>query len=440
MGNVYKENIQKFLSDPKKLENLYRQAVRGKEEKSFVEAIESLYKENPDNPLLQSWHYRLAVETIVPVGANAPWLWAVLTGIPLCLIFWWLSDFDKYYVYGVKDMPWLIFIWAPLMAAGIISFLALAGERRCLKVVLIIGGLVLLISYIYFAVAFIPSVAFQDQYIKLGAIHLILAGWAAVGFYALSGQADAESRFAYFVKSLEAGTIAGLFLFTLVIFTTIIFILFKTLGLHLSDSLVRKLFLGGAGFIPTLAVASIYQPLFPMKEQILRNDISKFIALILRLFVLPAILALVVYIGFIPFRFTEPFHNRETLIAYNFMLFAVIALLLGIVPRPGEMLSYKSMGWLRRGAMFLAILAELISLYALSAIIFRTFYDGFTPNRISVIGWNFINIALLGLLLYRQWRGGDESWAMESRRTFAQASWPYIIWSLLLLLSLPWLF
>lgn len=41
---------------------------------------------------------------------------------------------------------------------------------------------------------------------------------------------------------------------------------------------------------------------------------------------------LVVYLGFIPFRFWEPFQNRDVLIIYNAMLFAVIALLVGVTP------------------------------------------------------------------------------------------------------------
>ena len=83
---------------------------------------------------------------------------------------------------------------------------------------------------------------------------------------------------------------------------------------------------------------------------------------------------------------------------------------------------------------------EIISLYALAAILFRTWWDGFTPNRITVIGWNLINIALLGVLLVREWRGGDERWVAAAHRTFAQAMPVYAAWSLLLLVALPLLF
>lgn len=438
MGYDFKQSIRNFLTSPRELENLYRQAIRAKEEKAFSEAIEALYKEMPDNLLIQSWHYRLSVETpSITSRAKTPWLWALLTGISLSLIFIWLSDFERYYVH--EDMPWLTFIWAPLTALGVLAFLTLSGERRYSKLAIIIAGLVFIIFYIYFADELFNSIVFKKQYIILGAIHLILIAWAGVGFYVLSGQGDTESRFTYFIKSLEVGIMAGLFLVTLGIFLFITFTLFTTLGVNLSVFIMRRLFFAGAGFIPALAVASMYQPLLPMKEQIHRSDLNKLIALILRLFVLPVILVLLVYIVLIPFRFKEPFYNRQALIAYNVMLFAVIALLLGIVPRPGEKLSSKLMGWLRRGAILLTILAELISLYAISAIIFRTFLDGFTPNRISVIGWNLINIVLLGLLLYRQLKGGWENWAVESRKTFAQAVWPYLSWSFVLLLFLPWL-
>jgi len=125
------------------------------------------------------------------------------------------------------------------------------------------------------------------------------------------------------------------------------------------------------------------------------------------------------------------------------MLFAVVGLLLWTTPVEEEDLSSRSSrlgSWLRRGHLALALLAEVISLYALAAILFRTWWDGFTPNRLTVVGWNLINIALLGILLVREWKGGDEGWISAAQRTFAQAMPFYALWSLLLLLALPVLF
>jgi len=51
---------------------------------------------------------------------------------------------------------------------------------------------------------------------------------------------------------------------------------------------------------------------------------------------------------------------------------------------------------LRSGIIAVSILATLVSLYALSAIIYRTVTGAITINRLTMIGWNVINIALFG--------------------------------------------
>lgn len=434
----YAERIRRLLNAPEQLEQLYRQALKDGETDAFVSAIHSLYAETPDNLLLAAWHYRLAAEEAPAMRARlrSHWRWAMLLSVPCGLVFWWLSG--DYYVYERGWLPLLLFLWAPISAAFILAFLALAGQRNPRRLAVSLGALALLSAWAYFSIRLCGSRTFKMQYVNLGAIHLILAAWAAVGFYVLGGQPDHESRFAFYVKSLEAVVMGGLFGIVISIFGSISLGLFSTLGFYIPSIVVRLFFAGGAGLVPVLAVAIIYKPLLPMREQNFR--LHALIATLLRIFVPLAIMVLLVYVGLIPFRFTEPFYKREVLVIYNVMLFAVIALLLGATPIHEETLSSNAMRWLRRGEMLLALLAEIVSLYALAAIIFRTWWDGFTPNRVTVIGWNLINLGLLGMLLYRQWKGGEARWLDETHRTFAQAAWPYLVWGLALLLGIPLMF
>jgi uncharacterized membrane protein HdeD (DUF308 family) len=74
--------------------------------------------------------------------------------------------------------------------------------------------------------------------------------------------------------------------------------------------------------------------------------------------VLPGLVGvLLVYLAFIPFNWREPFENREVLVIFNAMLFAVIALLVGATPVLGADLSERGQTWLRRGVIALAALA-----------------------------------------------------------------------------------
>ncbi len=437
----YTDKLLEHLQNPEALERIYRQALQRGEGRLFQEALEGLFTQYPQNPLLAAWHYRLAEEAIPrPMAGRLPshWPWAVAFALLNGLIFWGLSDYD---LMVRQHVPFLILYWAPIAAAFILFFLFLAGHRSLRQLLVLLGALALVSAYAYFADFLIGRDIFWQQYLTLGAIHLIPMAWAAVALCVLKGQTDDRSRVAFLAKSLEAVVLGGLSGAVLGIFTGVTLALFYTLNLDyaFTDELYRVLLIGGAGCIPVLAVAAVYEPLRRLREQAFAA-LFRTTTLLLRIFLLPSILILLIYVFLIPFYFMEPFYNREALIAYNVMLFAVVALLLWTTPVEEGQLSPRMGRWLRRSRLALATLAEIISLYALAAILFRTWWDGFTPNRITVIGWNLINIALLAILLVREWRGGDERWVSAAHRTFAQAMPAYAVWGLLLLLALPLVF
>jgi hypothetical protein len=165
------------------------------------------------------------------------------------------------------------------------------------------------------------------------------------------------------------------------------------------------------------------------------------LAALLARFLLPlTLLVLLVYLVFILFNFRAPFENREVLIIYNAMLFAVVALLVGATPISQADLSPNLARWLRRGIIGVAALALLVSLYALAAILYRTAIDRLTPNRLTFIGWNVVNIGLLILILLLQWRSDRGHWLSGLYRAFSAGSVGYAVWTLAVILVLPWFF
>ncbi len=153
-------------------------------------------------------------------------------------------------------------------------------------------------------------------------------------------------------------------------------------------------------------MATIYDPLASPQEQDFSQGLSHFVATLMRLLLPLTLGVLVVYLFVIPFNFLEPFENRDVLIVYNIMLFAIMGLLVGATPLSLEDVSPRLGQALRWGIRAVAILAVLVSLYALSALIYRTMQGGFTINRLTMLGWNVINIALLVLLIIRQFSRG----------------------------------
>jgi hypothetical protein len=168
--------------------------------------------------------------------------------------------------------------------------------------------------------------------------------------------------------------------------------------------------------------------------------LSRFITTLMRL-VLPLTLGvLVIYLFMIPFNFLEPFKNRDVLIVYNAMLFGIIGLLAGATPLSLDEVSPKLQKLLRRGILAVAIVAGLVSLYALSALLYRTVGDGITINRLTMLGWNVINIALLVLLILRKLVKGELPWNARIQELFSLGAYAYVGWSLVVVLVMPFIF
>jgi len=271
-------------------------------------------------------------------------------------------------------------------------------------------------------------------------LHVPLLAWVAVAVSLMGFRSHPESRFAFLSKSVEVAVTTGVYVIAVFIFAGVTTGMFQALSLRVPDAISRLLFVGGAGLIPIIAVANVYDPLADPTAQDFRRGLSKMVAVLPRLLLPFTVVVLVIYLGFIPFNFMAPFNNRDTLIVYNGMLFAVIGLLLGATPLRADELSPRYQTALRAGILAIAVLVIVVSAYALAAIAYRTVQGGLTLNRLAVIGWNSLNIGLLGLLTYRQFRGGKEKWIESLHATFSLGSVGYFAWAVFLTLTLPWLF
>ena len=131
-------------------------------------------------------------------------------------------------------------------------------------------------------------------------------------------------------------------------------------------------------------------------------------------------------------------HNLQPPVLLHMMSLA--QLLVGVTPVQETDLPARHQRILRAGIGAVAVLATLVSLYALSAIVYRTVQGGFTINRVTVIGWNTINVGLLVLLVIRQIRAGADRWVDAAQRVFGWGMRAYAVWTTFLLLAIPLLF
>ena len=438
----YYDEIRAAAGDPRRLEELYRAARSAQEGEQFGSAMLACAEEAPDNVLFAAWRYRLAAEgaaetptkraeRVTLAGAN--WRLAIPLSLAAGLLLWLLSDSRVTLPYG---QPVLALLWAPLEAAFVVAYLMLSAKRPLRSYWAPLLGLAALAAV---ATVF-SSLPGRAAYPVLMMIHLPVAALSATGLCLLGRHAGHANRFAFVSKTLEVAITGGIFAAAVGVFAGITLGLFEALGLALPEAVVRLLMVGGLGTVPVLAVASAYDPLLDPLQQKVEKGLGRLIPTLMWILLPLSLVVGAVYLLAIPFNFMGPFRSRELLIVYNVLLFAVLALLVGATPAHAEDLPARYGKWLRTGVLVLAAMAAVVSVYALSATVYRTLQEGITPNRLTVIGWNGINIGILVLLVYRMARQKAGSWIEPVHAAIGMGAAAYIVWTVLLVLGLPVIF
>ena len=432
--------IQAAKNDPQQLEKLYQAAQQEGRSEDFQSALLTCYHESPDNLLYAAWFYRFQQTSEIAVipRREVNWVLAVPLSILTGLIFWVLSDFETL-VY-LDHLPVLALWWSPIATMSALIFMTVTAKSNQVRAVALGLGLFAVTAYAMLVAPGLGDSWKINQYLDLAAIHIPLLCWIALGISVLGLKSSREDRFAFMMKSIEVMITAGLYLIAGVVLGGITIGMFAALSISLPDIWLRLIAAGGFGLLPVMAVASVYDPTVSPSEQDFDQGLSRFIATMMRLLLPLTLGVLVIYIFVIPFNFMEPFKNRELLIVYNLMLFAIMGLLLGATPISGVELSPKLQKWLRIGIITVAILAQVVSLYAFSATVYRTIEGGLTINRLTIIGWNSINIGILFWLIYKQFNGGRKQWIASLKSVFSQATNAYLVWGLFLVLIIPLLF
>jgi hypothetical protein len=444
----YQDTISDLSKNPEQLEQLYQEAVKAGETAAFKEAIDDSHIFAPENLLYAAWFHRLKYSAERAKSFAIAWAWVIPLALVNGLLFWLLSDETRFTLeiagpginFSNDWLPVVFLVAAPISAAFILIYFTVVGRKSwrltaAVGTIMIIGGAYVLLTYQQAG-----SRPFQEQYLTLMAMHLPLLAWSGVGIFLIFEHRDPANRFAFLIKSLEVFIMGGLFLIAGGLFTAITFGLFDALNIDIPNAVQRLFAAGGAGLISVVAVAVMYNPAVPPTDQPFNEGLSKLIALLMR-FMLPlTLIVLLVYVAFIPFNFRAPFEDRDVLIIYNAMLFAIVALLVGATPITLADLSPRLMRWLRLGITAVAALALLVSIYALAAILYRTIIDHLTPNRLAFIGWNVANIILLFLLLLYQNKAKTKEWLHQLYRAYSAGTILYALWTVVVILAVPWLF
>jgi uncharacterized protein YjbI with pentapeptide repeats len=433
----YVEEIRSGHSDPSLLESLFQAAQQENRVPDFAAALASCRQEAPHNLLYGAWHHRLQQAAEQPEVTNVNWKLAVPLAVVAGLSLWVLSlpELDLNFADG---MPYVAQVWAPLVGVFIIGFLTLTAKSHLHRAVAVLIGLLAFGAY-----AMLFSILPNDRnYQTLAAVHVPLLAWIGVGIVVLGQGSDHRDRFGFLIKSIEVLVRCGIYAAGGGVFVALTYALFQSIDVRIPPSVERLLFPGGIGVILLLATASTYDPHLKPLAQNFRSGLSKVVSTLMRLLLPLTLLVLLIFSFFIlqPDNFWIPFNNRDALITYNAVLFAVVFLILGAVPVGARDLPRRIQSILRKGAVAVATLTVLVSLYAMSATLYRTYLGTITMNRMAVIGWNTINIGILVLLVYRILRSGPDGWVYAAQSAFGSGMNAYVVWSVFVVLSVPFIF
>jgi len=432
----YITEIQAAANDPERLEDLYQLSRQASEEAEFRSDMQEIFGKTPENILISAWHSRFAHLPEPKPKRTSHWGLAVVLGVITGLILWAISDFQWLFL---NKIPYFMLFWAPIATIPTLIYLAVISKRNYLYTAISCIGLIVACAYVLLISPGLSDLVSQD-YLILMLFQLPLLCWIAIGVAVMGFRSSDDNRFAFLIKSIEVMITAGVYLIFGMAFGGITLGLFAALNISPPDIIIRLIAAGGFGLIPIMAVATIYDPQVSPEAQDFNQGLSKFVFTMVRLLLPLTLLVLVIYICVIPFNFMAPFENRNLLIVYNVMQFAIIGLLIGATPIKVDDLSIKLQTWLRRGIIAVSIMALVISLYALSAVIYRTVMEGITLNRTTIIGWNIINIVILFALFLTQLRKDSSDWHKRFQKVFSKATIAYLVWSIFLIVALPLIF
>lgn len=407
------ESTESLLNSPDQLESLYRN-----DRSSFKDQFSSLEVRFPDHPLIQVWRARLRYEPV-----KSEWF----TKIDLIQIFLSLLVFGALVSYprwgGLDDAQSENFY---LRNVGFIGLGALLFYFvRLIRPGGILAAAVL--GLVFITVCWINLLPGSEKEISdtlaLAGVHLPLVIWALVGLIFGNGKVSQWHHYLRFNGDLLV-TSAVLEMAWMVL-SGLTMGLFSLIGFSLEEFYPQYVILPGMTVIPLVAAITIRQ--FPGFV----NQVSPWIA---RIFSPIVLLMLTVYMATMLFSDKNLYTDREILLLFNLMLAGVLALILFSLSSAGGVF----LNWI---LMLLSYVAIVVNLVAFSAIAYRLFEMGVTPNRLAVFGANLLfltnliwmAIRLTGLVAGRK----SKDQVLGAMNGFLPA---YLAWALFVVIGFPIVF
>lgn len=413
--NELQTAIKKHLEEPRKLEELYR-----KNKTAFQQAFTSVYPDIQHQPAAQIWNERLNFQQEeLHFGQKNELIFVLFAAFIAGLI----AQIPQ--LFGINEnffFPRNIgFIVFPMLTA----YFAWKQGLSLPKIIVPASAILLSVGYINC----LPNYPLSDS-ILLACIHLPIFLWTLVGYTFAGGDLKTSQKKIDFLRyNGDFVVMTAIMLLSAGLFTAITIGLFGLIGLNIEEFYAKHIIVWGAPAIPLFATYLV------QNNPQLVNKISPLIA---RIFTPIVLVTLFVFLCALIYTGKNLYTDRNFLAVFNALLIGVMALILFSV-------SEATKGTIRKINLLvlvvLSVLTIILNGLALSAIAFRLFEFGMTPNRLAVVGANvliFMNLVLVAYKLLLVLKGRTELQNVEQVIAFFVPI--YSLWAAIVTFILPIVF
>lgn len=410
-----KEFILLNIENPEELEKLYRS-----NKVLFKNEFNSIYDELKKFPGANFWNERLNFEQQeISWGAKNELAFIVALSLLAGLIAKIpdILTINSELFYN-RNIGFIVF---PFLAAYFSWKFSLNNKRTVIAFFLMIVSL--------FWINLFPSNNWSDTFI-LSCIHLPLFLWVIVGFvFTGDNLRNHERRLEYLRFNGDLVVMVALLLISGAIMTGITIGLFTMIGLQIGEFYFRNVVIVG------LAASPIVGTYIVQSNPQLVNKVSPVIAKIFSPLVL---ITLIVYLIAIVFSGKDPYNDREFLMIFNALLLGVMALIFFSIAETTR--SAKN----NNGIIILlalSLVTIVVNGIALSAILFRLYQWGITPNRMAILGGNILMFTHLCIITKNILKKVKEKTGEDSIEKSIAVFLPiYALWTLVVTFIFPLIF
>ncbi len=410
-----RQQILNHLEDPVQLEKLYRS-----NSSEFAKVFNSVFPEIKDDKLAQYWHARLSYErSEISWGTKNDWIFILLASLVAGLMAKIPAIFQiKPEFFYTRNIGFIVF---PALASYFIWKRNIPLPRILFTVVAFV------IAAVY--INFLPDLPNNDTII-LACLHVPFLLWALLGinFVGLDLRND-ESRLDFLRFNGDFLILSGILVIVGGLFTAIVINLFMAIGIKIEDFYFDYLAVFAGAALPIIST------FMTQSNPSLVNKVSPVVAKICSPVVL---IMLIVYLGAVLFSDKDPYNDRNFLLVFNLLLLGVMAIILFSLAETSK--DYGN-PWSLIVLFALSVVTMVVNGIAFTAILFRISEWGLTPNRLAILGANFLMLANLVFIAYRLFNRvikKDENSSVEN--AIANFLPIYILWAMLVVFVFPLLF